>query len=90
MKPGSRWAPAPRASRDIPLTRLDNSDPELLAELMDAVEEVARRGQFVLGDEVEAFESEFAAYCEAAEAVGVSSGTEALVLALRAIGAGSR
>ena len=36
-----------------------------------------------MGAELEAFESEFAAYCETDHAVGVSSGTEAIVLALR-------
>jgi dTDP-4-amino-4,6-dideoxygalactose transaminase len=41
-------------------------------------------GQFVLGPEVEAFEREFAAYCRTAHAVGVSSGTSALHLALLA------
>jgi dTDP-4-amino-4,6-dideoxygalactose transaminase len=76
------------AGREIPLTRLDNSDPELFAELMEAVERVARSAAFVLGDELEAFEAEFASYCDAGEAVGVSSGTEALVLALRALGVG--
>jgi dTDP-3-amino-3,4,6-trideoxy-alpha-D-glucose transaminase len=58
----------------------------LFAELMEAVERVARSAAFVLGDELEAFEGEFASYCNAAHAVGVSSGTEALVLALRAVG----
>ena len=41
-----------------------------------------------MGHELEAFEAEFAAYCETAHAVGVSSGTEAIVLALRALGIG--
>lgn len=74
----------------IPLTRLDFADPELLEELMGAVREVAARGAFTLGEPVEEFEREFAAYCESGFAVGVSSGTEALALALRAleIGAG--
>jgi dTDP-3-amino-3,4,6-trideoxy-alpha-D-glucose transaminase len=89
MRYGGGWSAGLRAPRSVPLTRLDNADPELFAELMDSVGRVAQRAQFVLGDEVEAFESEFAEYCDAAEAVGVSSGTEALVLALRATGAGS-
>lgn len=52
---------------------------------MDAVRGVAERGAFTLGDEVEGFEHEFAAYCESDFAVGVSSGTQALELALRAL-----
>jgi dTDP-3-amino-3,4,6-trideoxy-alpha-D-glucose transaminase len=69
----------------VPLLRLDFADSELLEELLDAVRSVAERGAFTLGDEVEAFEREFAAYCESDFAVGVSSGTRALELALRAL-----
>ncbi|MGA2455553.1 MAG: DegT/DnrJ/EryC1/StrS family aminotransferase [Solirubrobacteraceae bacterium] len=69
----------------IPLTRLDFADPALLEELLGSVRHVAERGAFTLGEPVEAFEREFAAYCETDFAVGVSSGTEALALALRAL-----
>jgi dTDP-3-amino-3,4,6-trideoxy-alpha-D-glucose transaminase len=69
----------------VPLTRMDGENPELLNQILGAVGDVARRGQFVLGEEVERFESEFARYCDAQHAVGVSSGTDALVLALRAL-----
>jgi dTDP-3-amino-3,4,6-trideoxy-alpha-D-glucose transaminase len=69
----------------VPFTRLDFAQPELLEELMEAVRGVAERGAFTLGEPVEAFEREFAAYCDSNHAVGVSSGTEALVLALRAL-----
>jgi dTDP-3-amino-3,4,6-trideoxy-alpha-D-glucose transaminase len=74
-----------RGQVSVPLTRLDFFDAELLEELMDAVRHVAERGAFTLGEEVEGFEHEFAAYCESDFAVGVSSGTEALELALRAL-----
>lgn len=73
----------------VPLTRLDNADPGLMEELLAAVADVARRAAFTLGEEVEAFEADFASYCEVPHAVGVSSGTEALVLCLRAMGLGS-
>jgi dTDP-3-amino-3,4,6-trideoxy-alpha-D-glucose transaminase len=69
----------------IPVTRLDQADPALLEELLSVVERVARQGAFTFGSELEGFESEFAAYCGAEHAVGVSSGTEALSLALRAL-----
>ncbi len=69
----------------VPLTRLDFADPELLEELMGDVRAVAERGAFTLGEHVESFEREFAAYCECDFAIGVSSGTEALALALRAL-----
>jgi dTDP-3-amino-3,4,6-trideoxy-alpha-D-glucose transaminase len=77
-----------QACESVPLTRLDFAQPELLEQLMDAVRGVAERGAFTLGEPVEAFEREFAAYCDSDHAIGVSSGTEALALALRALGIG--
>jgi dTDP-4-amino-4,6-dideoxygalactose transaminase len=68
--------------------RLDNTDPALMEEMLEAVARVAATGAFTLGREVEAFEAEFAAYNETAHSVGLSSGTEALVLALRALDIG--
>jgi dTDP-3-amino-3,4,6-trideoxy-alpha-D-glucose transaminase len=73
----------------IPITRLDQADPELLEELLAVVSRVAHKGAFTMGAELEAFESEFAAYCETDHAVGVSSGTEAIVLALKALDLGA-
>jgi len=58
--------------------------PELLPEL----ERVLRHEEPVLGASVAAFEREFAAYLGTADAVGVASGTDALVLALRELGIG--
>jgi dTDP-4-amino-4,6-dideoxygalactose transaminase len=72
----------------VPLTSLDNGDPDLIPELLEAVERVAWSGAFTGGAEVERFEMEFADYCEGAFAVGVSSGTDALALALRAFDVG--
>lgn len=72
----------------IPLLKLDPADPELLEELLEVVARVASTAAFTMGAELEAFEAEFAAYCEADHAIGVSSGTEALVLALRALDIG--
>ena len=72
-------------ARAIPLTRMDHADPALLEELLAAVERIARAGAFTGGAEVEAFEAEFADYCGTRHAVGLSSGTEALALALRAL-----
>jgi dTDP-3-amino-3,4,6-trideoxy-alpha-D-glucose transaminase len=91
LSPGATSSPAGNTSvalagkTSVPLTRLDFADPALLEELMGAVRAVAERGAFTLGEPVETFEREFAAYCETDFAIGVSSGTEALVLALRAL-----
>jgi dTDP-4-amino-4,6-dideoxygalactose transaminase len=70
---------------EIPLTTMDHHDPQLFAELLAAVERVAARGAFTGGAAVEDFERDFASWCEAPHAIGVSSGTEALALALRAL-----
>lgn len=73
----------------VPFTRLDNAEPELLSELLEVVARVAEGAAFTLGEEVEGFEREFAAWCESEDAVGVSSGTAALELALRGLGVSS-
>ncbi len=53
---------------------------------IDAFERVAGQGSFSLGEELEAFESEYAAFCGSAHCVGVANGTAAIELALRAVG----
>jgi dTDP-4-amino-4,6-dideoxygalactose transaminase len=58
-------------------------------ELRPAIEEVLRSGRFILGPQVEAFEKEIAQTCGVLHAVGVASGTDALLLALRAAGVGA-
>jgi dTDP-4-amino-4,6-dideoxygalactose transaminase len=69
----------------IPLTVMDHEDPELFEELAAAVRRVASTGAFTGGAAVTDFEADYAAWCEVPHVVGVSSGTEALVLALRAL-----
>lgn len=61
---------------------------ELWDELNEAVRRVMRSGQFIMGPEVSRFEDEVAAYLGAEHAVGVNSGTDALVVGLRALGVG--
>lgn len=56
--------------------------------LLAAIERVLDRGDFILGRAVREFEERFAALCECSSAVGVGSGTDALVLAMRALGIG--
>jgi dTDP-4-amino-4,6-dideoxygalactose transaminase len=75
----------PEAPTRVPFVRLDNGDQVLMDELMATVADVASRSAFTLGAPVEQFESEFAAWCGSKLAVGVSSGTAALELALRAL-----
>ena len=70
----------------IPLCDLKRQYLSIKEEIDQAVARVLNRGWFILGEEVLAFEEEFAAYCGAAYGVGVGSGTEALHLALLACG----
>ena len=56
--------------------------------LRAAIDRVITRGWFILGPELEAFESEFATACGATHAVGVNTGTDALALLLRGLGIG--
>ncbi|MFA4873673.1 MAG: DegT/DnrJ/EryC1/StrS family aminotransferase [Patescibacteria group bacterium] len=56
--------------------------------LLDAIGKVIDKGQFILGDEVAEFETRFAELCGVRYAVGLNSGTDALILALRALGIG--
>ncbi|MFQ5493951.1 MAG: DegT/DnrJ/EryC1/StrS family aminotransferase [Phycisphaerae bacterium] len=72
----------------IPLVNLNRQHEELHDELHDAIAGVMQRGDFILGGEVEAFEKEFAEYCDARHCVGVASGLDALTLAMRGLGLG--
>ncbi len=56
--------------------------------LLEAIDALMRRGSFILGETVEEFEVEFARQCAQPHAIGVSDGTGALYLSLRALGVG--
>src|SRR5213079_2452024 len=70
----------------VPFLDLKAQHASLEAELTEAFRAVVRGAAFVGGPEVEAFEREFAAFCHADGAVGVSSGTDALRFAYLAMG----
>jgi dTDP-3-amino-3,4,6-trideoxy-alpha-D-glucose transaminase len=74
----------------MPVPLFDTQAPlrPLRGELLAAIERVVAGGNFVLGPEVEAFEREFAGWLGAPHAVGVANGTEAITIALRALGVG--
>jgi dTDP-4-amino-4,6-dideoxygalactose transaminase len=72
----------------IPYLDLKAQYHSIKDEIDGAVAAVLESGQFVLGEQVSAFEGEFAAYCGGGEAVGLNSGTSALHLALLAAGIG--
>lgn len=58
---------------------------EVRLDVLAAVERVGASGWYVLGKEVEAFEAEFARFCDAPHAVGVASGLDAIEVGLRAL-----
>ena len=74
----------------VPFLDLRAAYFELKPEIDDAVARVLNSGWYIGGEEVEAFETEWAAYCEAKYAVGVGNGLDALHLALKAMGVGER
>ena len=72
--------------RRIPLNDLIRQDRLIHRELVDATRRVIERGWYILGAEGANFETAFAAYCGVPHAVGVANGTDAIELALRAVG----
>lgn len=72
----------------IPFLDIAAAHQELRNELDAAYERVIRSAWFILGNEVAAFEEEFAAYCTAKYCVGVGNGLDALHLILRALDIG--
>ncbi len=72
----------------IPLVDLKAQYAALRTEIDAAIARVIANTSFILGPEVRAFEEAFASYCQARFAVGVSSGTAAIELTLRALGVG--
>lgn len=74
----------------MPVPLFDTRAPllPLRAELLARIAQVVDDGRYVLGPNVAAFEAELAAYCGVEHAVGVANGTEALTIALRAMGVG--
>lgn len=93
MEPSSlsAVAPAPRACGGANVVRfaaLERQHAPIENELRAALMRVVYSNGFILGPEVDAFETEFAEYCGVSHCVGVSSGTSALSLMLRASGIG--
>ena len=75
-------------AESIPLVDLKAQYADIRAEVDAAIGRVVSNADFILGSEVEAFESDYARYCEAGHAVGLDSGLSALELGMRALGIG--
>ncbi len=78
-----------RPAATIPLADLKAQHQSLGPELQAAIDRVFAASDFVLGDEVAQFEAEFADYCGVGETIACANGTDALELALGAIGVGA-
>ncbi len=72
----------------VPLLDLKAQYAQFRTEVLGAIEGVCASQHFILGEHVRALETEIARYCGASQGVGVSSGTDALLLALMALGVG--
>jgi dTDP-4-amino-4,6-dideoxygalactose transaminase len=72
----------------VPLLDLKAQYAQIRAEVMPAIERVCASQRFILGDEVLGLEAEVAGYCGSSAGIGVSSGTDALLLAMMAFGLG--
>jgi len=73
----------------VPLLDLKAQFAQIRAAVMPVIEQVCASQRFILGDQVSALEAEIARYCGATFGIGVSSGTDALLLALMALGVGA-
>lgn len=72
----------------VPFVDLQLQFQNIREDVLPAVESIMERTDFILGDEVSAFEQDFAAFCGADECVGVASGCDALLWAIKACGVG--
>lgn len=73
----------------IPFFDLNRLHQDIRTQLDEAYSRVMNAGWFIMGSELDAFESEFAAYCEVKHCIGVANGLEALHLLLRAYDIGN-
>jgi dTDP-4-amino-4,6-dideoxygalactose transaminase len=76
------------AGAAIPLVDLAAQHREIAAEVAEGFARILERTAFILGDEVSGFERAYAAFAGVRHCIGVANGTDALELALRAIGVG--
>src|SRR5581483_4201936 len=92
LRPPLRQAGQPSRREEIvmavPLLDLKAQHEPLHQELMAAIEQVVKSQAFILGPEVQKLETAIATYCGARHAIGVASGTDALLIALMALGIG--
>ncbi len=74
--------------KSIPLVDLATQSAEIKSEVLARIGRVIDKANYILGEEVAEFETQFAAYCGAEHCVGVANGTDAIHMALRALDIG--
>ncbi|BDG30668.1 DegT/DnrJ/EryC1/StrS family aminotransferase [Parageobacillus thermoglucosidasius] len=72
----------------IPVFDLKSEINIIYDEVLESIQEVLKSGQFIMGEQVAAFEKEVADYLGVRHAIGVNSGTDALIIGLRSVGIG--
>ncbi len=83
--PDNRTANNPNQPRQVPLLDLPRQQAELSAEIDEALKRVTSGASYILGPEVKMLEQQLGAYLGGVHCTGVASGTDALVIALRAL-----
>ena len=73
----------------VPLLDLTAQHKPIRKDILRAIERVIDKNSFILGEEVKVLEESVAAYCQARYGIGVSSGTDALLISLMALGIGA-
>ncbi len=73
----------------VPLLDLTRQYASIRDEMDEAIQKVLDHGMFIMGPELKEFETRLSEYCAVKNGVGVASGTDALLLSLRALGVGS-
>ena len=71
---------------DIPYVDIGGQYAEQREEILAAIDGVLKSGQYILGPELEKFESSFAKVCEVKHAIGVGNGTDSLIMLMKALG----
>ena len=72
----------------VPLLDLHQEYEDIMPQIKDAIDSVLEKKAFINGPDIKKLETECAVYCQTKHAIGVSSGTDALLLALMAMGIG--
>ena len=78
-----------RLLKEIPAQKFGEQFETLRDEILNRIDQVCKRGNFILGQEVKIFENDFAKWLGVGQTVGCASGTDALLLALMALGVGN-